>query len=147
MFRARAFGVARDWVRRGRRGASGAVRSQAELGNEETESALLSVTLPQPLPAREGSFAWELGNDGEAASVAYRTRQVNRTRPPSPGASGSITSQRSTRESPWFGSTEKLAPTLDCALPGTYSRRVVRLSMIVTLPITSPPTLSKRSVK
>src|SRR4051812_13099893 len=67
--------------------------------------------------------------------MTYRTFTLNRNIPPAPGFTGSLISQRSTNEPTSFCSVMKSAFTLLFADPGTYSNRVVRLSAIVTLPI------------
>ena len=64
-----------------------------------------------------------------------------------PTGSGSVNSHRSTSESPSFCSVEKSAVRLLCAVPGTYSNRVVRLSISTTCLIAWSPRLSKRIVK
>src|SRR5579859_2613003 len=79
--------------------------------------------------------------------VDYRTRHWNRTSPPWLASRGAANSQRSISESPSLGMVKNAASRLDLAEPSTYSNRVVRLSISVTLPIGESPTLSKRIVK
>ena len=67
--------------------------------------------------------------------------------PPWPTGSGLRISQRKTRDSPSFCWVPKLASRSHCAVSGMYSKRVVRLSEIVTWSTLWSPTLSNRIVK
>ena len=67
--------------------------------------------------------------------ACYRTRHWKWTAPPPFAGTGSVRSHFSTTEPASFGVAVNVAFMLDFSLPATYSKRVVRLSTIVTLPI------------